>query len=497
MLIMGQSSPSSSYSLATIISFSACPRRPLSRGATLAANSRYIRHQIYRSVALNESPPSSTAEASIPLEIATANTKNAAAIFDAVVNSRYACTRFHRYQEPNNDNDGNILGATNSSSSINNENKPATTLSSMTTKPSPEMPTASISNPQIIKLAHQSLILSQRAPSGFNAQPYRIILVHSENDKERVAQYCLGRNADRVRDSDCTAIFLADAGVGWDGGRYIDFLKRHTMQMNEVEEDTNNRNATSATTARTSTTSMTNAKPTSTSRSRRSLSPRELLKVRLLILLFSSGYPLPSFLSIPLSFVVRLGVSILATIMRWLHTIQQRLLLSSTKSHQRTLLSRIFSPLLSLLNIQLLPTLHTSQTWSQKNTMLVAMTYILSCTSHGLATCPMEGFDAFGIKKVLGVNPIGRYSIPLIVSTGMPYHNRQLQILEQQPQQPPMKLMQQQGEEDALNLADGEEEEATTTDDAGLSHGSGALLSPRYPSEDMIYENAFGMPFLQ
>jgi hypothetical protein len=129
--------------------------------------------------------------------------------------------------------------------------------------------------------------------------------------------------------------------------------------------------------------------------------------------------------------------------------------------------------------------------------MLVAMTYILSCTSHGLATCPMEGFDAFGIKKVLGVNPIGRYSIPLIVSTGMPYHNRQLPILEQQPQQPPMKLMQQQGEEDALNLADGEEEETTTTDDAGLSHGSGALLSPRYPPEDVIYDNAFGMPFPQ
>jgi hypothetical protein len=94
----------------------------------------------------------------------------------------------------------------------------------------------------------------------------------------------------------------------------------------------------------------------------------------------------------------------------------------------------------------------------------------------------MEGYDAVGIKKVLGVQPIGRYSIPLIVSTGLPYHRH-----EQQHRQP-----QSDGENGKEIEVD---DETTMTDDAGLSHGSGALLSPRYPSEEVVYENSFGMSF--
>jgi nitroreductase len=464
--------------------FSACPRRPPPTGITLKF---CCSCHIHRRTALHSIPASKTIT-SLPLDIANANT-NAAAIFDAVVNARYACTRFHRHQEPKDDNGGQFPSNANCSSGINkNRNNTSITSSSIISKLMPQQPTASLSNPQIIQIAHQSLLLSQRAPSGFNAQPYRIILVHSQQEKEKVAQYCLGRNADRVRDSDCTAIFLADTGVGHDGGRYIDFLKRHMIQMNEgkeVEFNDSNGNATSITSLPSlSTTTQTKAKSTISSRSHRSLSPRELLKVRLLILLFSSGYPLPSILSVPLSFFVRLGISILATIMRWLHSIQQRLLLSSTTitNRKRTILSRFLSSLVCHRHIQLLPTLSTSQTWSQKNTMLVAMTYILSCTSHGLATCPMEGIDAVGVKKVLGVDPMQRYSIPLIVSTGLPYqyhHSKRQHVRDVE--------------------EDGEEEEAititTTMDDAGLSHGRGALLSPRYPSEEVVYDNFFGMPF--
>ena len=94
----------------------------------------------------------------------------------------------------------------------------------------------------------------------------------------------------------------------------------------------------------------------------------------------------------------------------------------------------------------------------------------------------MEGIDAVGIKKVLGVDPMQRYSIPLIVSTGLPYQHHH------------SKRQHVRDVED-----DGEEEEAMTItkmmDDAGLSHGRGALLSPRYPSEDVVYDNLFGMPF--
>ena len=49
---------------------------------------------------------------------------------------------------------------------------------------------------------------------------------------------------------------------------------------------------------------------------------------------------------------------------------------------------------------------------------MVAMTYMLACTSKGLATIPMEGINACGIRKV--IQAPGRYAIPLVVATGLP-----------------------------------------------------------------------------
>ena len=87
--------------------------------------------------------------------------------------------------------------------------------------------------------------------------------------------------------------------------------------------------------------------------------------------------------------------------------------------------------------------------------MLVAMTYMLGCTSTGIATCPMEGFNAGGIRKTMGIPK--RYAIPLIVSTGLPYRR---------------------------------EEEEEGLDDAGMAHGSpggdSSLATARYPLEDML-----------
>ena len=120
--------------------------------------------------------------------------------------------------------------------------------------------------------------------------------------------------------------------------------------------------------------------------------------------------------------------------------------------------SRLLSSVLP--DIQLLPTLSSAETWSQKNTMLVAMTYMLACTSRGLDTCPMEGVDASGVRKALGI-PRGRFGIPLIVSVGTPYRRET------------------------------EEEE---TDDVGVSHSSSSL-SPRYPLEEVVYGNKYGMTF--
>jgi hypothetical protein len=94
--------------------------------------------------------------------------------------------------------------------------------------------------------------------------------------------------------------------------------------------------------------------------------------------------------------------------------------------------------------------------WSQKNTVLVATTYLLGCTSRNVATCPMEGYNVAGIRRILNIPR--RYMIPLIAATGTPY------IRE------------------------------TITDDAGMSHGlpNTAAGTPRYPTEEMIFGNKFG-----
>lgn len=335
--------------------------------------------------------------------------------FDSIVNKRYACTRFQRYQEP--------LFNSHHDAEVSEIAKVPTTT---------RVPHASLSDPTVIKAAHECLQLAQRAPTGFNAQPYRVILVHSKEGKERLSQYCLGRNADRVRDSDCTAVFLADKECGRDGTRFANFLMDNMDPPLPSKEDGDS--------------NTTNSTKANTSRTRRPLSSRALFKLRMLIMLFSSGYPIPRFLNVPFSFGVRSAMSILAFLARCLQSMRLRF--------------RILSKLIPT-DIQMFPTLTSAETWAQKNTMLVAMTYMLACTSRGLASCPMEGIDAAGLRKVLGI-PRGRFSIPLIVSTGTPYQR-------------------------SVN-------ESSETDDVGLSHGDDGNFSPRYNVEEVVYGNSFGSP---
>ncbi len=284
--------------------------------------------------------------------------------FDNIVESRYACTRFQRY-------DG--------------------------TQSAPKNPTASKSNPSIVKLAHEALDLSRRAPSGFNAQPYRLIMVDTKSKKEEVAKYCLGRNADRVRDSDCTAIFVADRECLREYKRFGAFLDKGSGSGARKRSNT-------------------------------SLTKWAKRKMQIFILLFSSGWPFPRIISNPISFIVRLVLSCVSIITR------------------RKLL---------------LPSLSSAETWASKNTMLVAMTYMLACSSRGVATSPMEGFNIGGLRKVLKIPK--RYTIPLIVSTGSSY--------------------QREVEEEGF-------------DDVGMEHGpktSGRGFTLRYPKDEVIYYNEFGI----
>ena len=282
----------------------------------------------------------------------------AIAAFDAAVRNRYACTRYRRH-------DG--------------------------IDEFPEGKKASPADPSVLSLAKQALELATRAPTGFNVQPYKLLLVESVAAKQALSKYCIGRNRDRVLDSDCTVLFLADrqAMLSWKDYKQL------------LLESNNERN--------------------------RSKSKWAWLKLRALIALFSTGLPLPKILAGPISFGVRLAMRIVSWFARaWL----------------------------------VVPTLSSPECWSQKNTMLVAMSYMLGCSARGLETTPMEGYLSWGVRQSLKIPR--RYTIPLMVSTGKAYHAK------------------------SSSSKDGED------DDAGMSHGTSPdQATPRFPIQTIMYENEF------
>lgn len=184
-------------------------------------------------------------------------------------------------------------------------------------------PTASKSDPRVVQQALHCLDLARRTPTAYNSQPYKVVLVHSQEQKLALSRYCLGPNAARVLDSDCTAIFLADRQIFRTLSRYRQFVEA-------IRESTG----------------------------RKPLQRKAVWQTYFYILLFSSGWPLPRFLAAPITFVVRTAFAFVNIFTRW------------------------FYPMPSLAN---------AETWSSKQVMMVAMTYILGCTSLGLATLPMEG----------------------------------------------------------------------------------------------------------
>ncbi|KAJ0407585.1 hypothetical protein ATCC90586_006228 [Pythium insidiosum] len=54
------------------------------------------------------------------------------------------------------------------------------------------------------------LRLTQRAPSGFNMQPYACVLVRQQADRERLAEAMLASNGRKVREAPVVAVFAAD-----------------------------------------------------------------------------------------------------------------------------------------------------------------------------------------------------------------------------------------------------------------------------------------------
>lgn len=292
----------------------------------------------------------------LSLAVEGGDSSTLATAFDQSVSNRYAATRYERYDE-----------------TYDNDSKPSS------------QKVGSPANPQRLGLAKQALELACRAPTGFNVQPYKLLLVESPSAKQALAKYCIGRNRDRVLDSDCSVVFLAD---------------RESMRTWKQYR------------------TMLESNPSSKHKTKKSF--RGWLKLRGLTGLFSSGLPLPKVIGGPISFGIRLAMRVISWFVR----------------------ARL-----------VVPTLSSPECWSQKNTMLVAMTYMLGCSSRGLDTTPMEGFLSWGIRRSLKIPR--RYTIPLVVSTGKALHKKE-------------------------------------SDDAGMGHGNTAeTATPRFSIEDTIYVNGF------
>jgi len=87
--------------------------------------------------------------------------------------------------------------------------------------------------------------------------------------------------------------------------------------------------------------------------------------------------------------------------------------------------------------------------WALKSTMLAVQSYMLAATAHGLATAPMEGFDAERLR--LYVDVPDRYSVAVVVATG-------------------------------YEVGDSEETETTAP-------------SPRFAPGEVFFADTFGVPF--
>lgn len=62
------------------------------------------------------------------------------------------------------------------------------------------------------KLIEKILRLSQLAPSSFNLQPYKIILIQEKSMRDAVADTMLGGNGQRVKDAPLTVVYISHRG---------------------------------------------------------------------------------------------------------------------------------------------------------------------------------------------------------------------------------------------------------------------------------------------
>ncbi|KAG7397524.1 hypothetical protein PHYBOEH_000676 [Phytophthora boehmeriae] len=68
--------------------------------------------------------------------------------------------------------------------------------------------------------------------------------------------------------------------------------------------------------------------------------------------------------------------------------------------------------------LQPVPSDVSTEAWAFKQTTFAAATFLYAAQTHGVATCPMEGFDQIRVRNALDIPD--RYSIPVVVAMGYP-----------------------------------------------------------------------------
>ncbi|CAH0488586.1 unnamed protein product [Peronospora farinosa] len=78
----------------------------------------------------------------------------------------------------------------------------------------------------------------------------------------------------------------------------------------------------------------------------------------------------------------------------------------------RAAIATVLSPLMPV------PSNVSTEAWAFKQTTFAAAAFLYAAQVHGLATCPMEGFDQIRVRNALDIPD--RYGVPVIIALGHP-----------------------------------------------------------------------------
>lgn len=84
------------------------------------------------------------------------------------------------------------------------------------------------------ELLTEVLRLTQEAPTAFNLQPYKMIVVQSEEGKDTLCQAMLGGNAKKVADAPVTVVFAADKDPARNARKLMDLELAHGKSQEYV-----------------------------------------------------------------------------------------------------------------------------------------------------------------------------------------------------------------------------------------------------------------------